>query len=687
MNHFASLAVRNVWARKTRTLITMLGILLGVAAMLAISVMSATTTQSLKDFFAQSSGSANLTIAESGTSGEGFPARMLYRVQNMPGVAGAIGVTRNRALLLTVDKSVSIVIMGVDPAAEPHVRSYTLSAGRFVSSTEHTHNIVLVARVAGEHGIALGDTVTFALPDGTQEKFHVVGLLADEGAGHLDGGNIGFVTLAVAQDVFARGSRLDSIDVIAAPEIAASAERLKALRDELQSMLGDKYLVTFPAATGESVSQALSSLNMGLGIFSVIALFVGMLLIYNTFAMTVAERTREIGMLRALGATRRQVLGLVLGEAAFLGAAGSALGVGGGLLLSIPLVQFMAATIGLALGGFTVPTDGVAQAVLVGLAATFVAAFVPAWQASRIAPTEAMRARAGGQEGPLLRHGWKVGLALLGIAVLDVLRVVSLGEGSLFLIFTFLGSILLMPGIVVVVERVARAGIAALYGPMGQLGSRNLVRARTRTSLTVGVLMVGVVLSVDIGTMGASFKASIDDWINAALGGDFIVSGSEPMREELMHELAQVDGIAAVTPERWIYVTATGVSAAGQFAARDDAILRIGVDPETRAAVSTFQFTGGENAAAAMTEFARGDDVLVSSVLQERWQVRRGDSVRLRTTRGERDFRVAGIVASFMQGGQTVFLTRRDVAKYFGDSRITLFMLKLDPDADSAVVE
>jgi len=681
------LAFRNLWARKTRTLVTASGILLGVAATLAVNVMGASTTQSLKDFFAQSSGRANLTIADSGNSGEGYPQRTLRRVRSFAGVETAAGLTNNRAVLLAEDKEVAIVVVGIDPAVDRQVRTYKMASGQFLSPRERTHTILLVARFAADHGIASGDTITVALADGTAAEFVVKGLLADEGAARTNGGSVGFVTLDVAEAVFARGNRLDQIDLVAQPEIADSAPRLNELKDKLQSTLGSKYVVSFPAATGESISQALSGLNIGLGVFSVIALFVGMLLIYNTFAMTVAERTREIGMMRALGATRRQVLLLTLGEAGFLGVIGTALGLGGGLLLSIPLIRLMGNMMGLPMESFAIPPGGLIQSVAVGLITTLVAAFIPAWHASRISPIEAMRARAGGRERFLMRHGWKFGLALLALAALDGAGLLPLGEGASFFVLTFLGAILLMPNIILLLERAGRRAIAVLYGPMGPLGSRNLARAKGRTSLTVGVMMIGVVMNVAIGAMSVSFKVSMNNWINAAIGGDFIVSSAEPMRADVGRELLAVDGVAAMTPQRLLQQTVVGVTNESGYTKQNLSVGLLGIDPATYYDVSSFQFGGGEDAAAAMAELARGNAVLISTALRDRWQARPGDSVRLRTSRGEHDFRIAGTVVSFWQGGQAILTTRRDLEKYFGDTRVTFFLLKMKSGQSSAAVE
>src|SRR5512135_3420417 len=134
MTRLWMLAFRNLGVRKTRTLITASGIALGIAAMLAVSVMGATTAQSLKDFFAQSSGRANLTVTESGNSGEGYSSLTLARVRAVDGVANATGTTVNRVALVEKDKLVSIAIAGIDPQVDPRIRTYKLISGRFLES-------------------------------------------------------------------------------------------------------------------------------------------------------------------------------------------------------------------------------------------------------------------------------------------------------------------------------------------------------------------------------------------------------------------------------------------------------------------------------------------------------------------------------------------------------------------------
>ncbi len=659
----------------------MSGIMLGVATMLAVSVMGASATQSLRDFFAQSSGRATLTISDAGKSGQGFEARALNRVRTFEGVADAAGLTFNRAFIPYNKKTFAITIVGIDPDVDRRMRTFTLTSGRFLARGERAHNILLVEKFAQDRQIALGDTITAILPNNREAKLKVIGLMASEGAGQLGTGSVGFVTLEVAQNIFERGERLDQIDLIAKDEIANSSTAINQLKTRLQKTLGDHYVVALPAAAGESVSQALGGLNLGLGIFSAISLFVGILLIYNTFAMTVAERTREIGMLRALGATQRQVMILILIEATILGALGIALGVAGGLFLSIPLIKFMGDTLRIPLNTFTIPATGLAQAVGVGLFATFFAASIPAWQASRVSPTEAMRARAGGREGFLLQHAWKIGILLLGIAVIDGTGVVRLFKGAEFFMVTFLGAILIMPNLILLLEPYGRRVINAIYGPMGTLGSRNLSRAKGRTSLTVGVLMIGVVMNVAIGAMSVSFKASMDDWITAAVGGDFFISSQRPLYAETARDLLAVEGIAAVTPQRNSQIKIAGMQNGAGFKPLDDAITMVAIDVPTYRQVTSFQFAGGETEEIALGDLTRGDALFISTTLAERWNLKRGDTLRLRTGRGERDFKVAAVMMTFYQGGNSIYISRNDLLKYFGDTRVSVFIVKKKTDA------
>ncbi len=679
MKRLSTLAFRNLWARKARTVLTALGIILGVGTVFALSISNASTAKSLEDFFAQSSGRASLTISSASDSTVGFRQRTLREVQNFPGVQTAVANTEDQSLLLGRDGQVSLKVVGIDPEADRLLRSYEIEQGRFLSSDDRRYTAVLVSSLAEKYDVQVGDDVELVVAEGT-EMFEVVGLISDEGAGRTNLGRVAFVPLDVAQRVFDRGRRVDRIDLVAEPAVANDAEALARLKDDLQAQLGAAFVVDYPGAVGQSVAGALESFNAAMGVFGFVALLVGALLIYNTFAMTVIERTREIGLLRALGVRKRQLLGLVLNEALFLGVGGSMLGLAAGPLLGIALIKMMAPGMGgLPLDSFVVPVSGAVRGMAVGLVVTLIAALLPALRASRISPIEALRAEVVRRESWLTRRGWMIGLPLLGTIVADQFLHFITG-GELFFVILFLGATLLVPTTVGLLERVIRRGMEAVYGLPGRLGSMNLQRAKGRVSLTAGVLMIGVVMLIAIGSINTSFRAEMHDWVEAALAGDLYISSFRPLRRQVMRNLRQVEGMGAMTPIRYLYVRTVGGVRGGELEEKREILLFEFIDPKTYGDVAVLRFARDEQDAEAMwARFAQGDAVLIGGVVSTLLNVERGDFVRLRTSRGEHDFEVAGIVQEFLQGGRVLYGTWDDMRRYFDEDKATFVLAKVEP--------
>jgi ABC-type antimicrobial peptide transport system permease subunit len=777
MRRLNALALRNLWSRKLRTLVTGFGIVLGVATVLAFGITNATVANSLNDFFSQTAGDADLTVASS-DRGQTFRERTLRQAADFPGVTLVVGSLWKGGTARLPDKDKDITLVGIDPEADPRVRSYRLAEGRMIDNADRTYTMVMVTTFAEDNGIRLGDDVEIDLGKGRVERFEVVGLLKNEGTARLNNGSIGFVRLDVAQDLFDEQGRLSQVDLVVSPEIAADGAALDRFKEALATALGDNYTVSYPAAVGQAITDSMAGLQTGLGIFSTVALFVGAMLIYNTFTMTIAERTAEIGMLRAIGATRRQILRLVLAEAVLMGLLGSIVGLGLGIFLAIPLVQMFAQGFGgIPLDRFSVPPSSVIQAVLVGMVVTLLAALIPAWQAGRISPVEAMRIRAGGRRGFFARNGWKIGLALLAFSLRGVivnalsapilwllpslrngdlaafraalsaillivglftmaprfwstvLRLVGrrmglverftrwtrnryfdfLAEGgwviglvlvmqglayltpvwdylpeASFFVVMFTGGTLVVPVTIQLLERMARNVLSLLYGPPGGLGSRNLNRARGRTGLTVGVLMVGVTMIIAIGSLQAAFDGALKDWVNSTIGGDLTVTAERGQRLEFANQLMTVPGVEVATPLSTDGVQMTGVTNSDGFVSKEDSIAFEAVDLPGYRQVAGFQFVqDAEQEDEILARLAQGDAVLVSSVLGDQYHLRRGDTIRLRTRRGERDFEVVGIISNFMWGGKSIVGIWSDWERYLGGNQAWLFLVKLSPGADA----
>jgi putative ABC transport system permease protein len=687
MRRLSTLAFRNLWTRKARTLLTVIGIVLGVATIFAISITNASTAKSLEDFFAQSSGQADLSITSAAESSTGFRQRLLRQVQGFPGVEAVVANTWDQSLLLGRNGDVGLQVMGIDPETDRWVRSYEVEQGRFLSAEDRRYTVMLVSPLAEKYDIEVGDEVEMVVADGT-EMFQVVGLLKDKGAGRLNLGRVAFMPLDVAQKVFDRGRKVDQMDLIAQAAVDGGEAALEQLKEGLQAELGAGYVVDYPGAIGQSVADAMSGFNAAISMFSVIALLVGAMLIYNTFAMTVVERTREIGLLRALGTSKGQLLRLVLSEALFLGLGGTALGLASGPALAFVLMKIMFQMLGgvLPMEGFVIPPEGGVQGLVVGLMITLIAALLPAWRGSRISPIEALLEARTHKEGFLLRRGWIIGLVLLAVVVVD--NFMSFLSGELFFVTLFLGATLLVPQTIMLLERAIRLGVTAVYGQAGRLGSMNLQRSKGRVSLTVGVLMVGVTMLIAIGGMNASFTAEVHEWTEAALAGDLYISSFRPLRLQLMRNLREVEGMGPMTPMRYMYVrTVGGISAGGFHGTREIMLIKF-IDPQTYGDVASLRFTQDEGDAQAMLErFVLGDAVLISGTVGELLKVRRGDTVRLRTSRGERDFEVAGVIQDFFQGGRAMYGSWTDMERYFGEDKATLFMARVEPGAEVSQVK
>jgi putative ABC transport system permease protein len=478
---------------------------------------------------------------------------------------------------------------------------------------------------------------------------------------------------------------LDQIDVVADPGQQSTAA-LEALMSALQDRLGDSVSVTYPATQGKRVSQMLNTYQTGLSFFSAIALFVGIFLIYNTFSMTVVERTRELGMLRTLGMTRSQVIRQILTEALVLGVAGVVIGVIVGFVLSQGLVLAMEVTLAQDLSNPQVTVPALLLSVGVGLVATVLAALIPAWRAGRVSPLEALRVRATSRDGWLVRAGWPVGSACIAFAYImnyqplfPGLRI-QISQIAVFVMFV--GATLLIPPTVSLWERVTRPIMVHLYGSEGRLGSSNVQRSKMRTALTVAALMVGVAMVIGIQAMTTAFEVDIEEWMDTYIGGDLFIYSTTPLRSHLARRLESVKGVEAVTPKR--YFEAKWVTSDGD----EEDISITGVDTQSFLRVTSFVLASSQDdQISLMTALAEGDSILITTVLAEKHDLAKGDLVRIRTRRGLRDFRVAGVVVDFYDHGHVLQMSWKDLRRYFGINDVSAFMIKVAPGHAPADVQ
>ena len=449
----------------------------------------------------------------------------------VPGVAAAAGNVEGYAQFIAHDGkpiTSTIGMLGIGWDTNPQISNLHLIAGNPPTSGD---DVVMDAATAKSYDFSVGQRVGI-LGSGLKsaQTFTITGIAQFGTADNLAGQTLAAFTLPTAQRVVGETGLFDFISVIAKP----GADKAAVQRSIARALPSDAEVVTGQTIIDEdqsTVSQALSFFNTALLVFALISLFVGAFTIYNTFSIIVGQRTRELALLRVVGASRGQVLRSVLTEAAIVGFVSSAIGVGLGVAAAIGLEAL--------LNGFgtslpTGPLTFAPRTAIVGLAVgtlvTMVSAIGPARNAVRIPPVAALTDRPADGAGahPTRRRlvsGSVVtvlGVALLGIGLSKPV-VALVGVGALCV---FVGVAMLAPAIARPLSSVLGRPLAALLGTPGELGRENSMRSPRRTAQTASALMVGLALVSAMAVFGASLSESATSSIDQAISADLLVSAN-----------------------------------------------------------------------------------------------------------------------------------------------------------------
>jgi hypothetical protein len=278
-----------------------------------------------------------------------------------------------------------------------------------------------------------------------------------------------------------------------------------------------------------------------------------------------------------------------------------------------------------------------------------------------------------------------------------LLRSLAIRPVEAFLAVAFLGVTLLVPTAVGLIERLVRRTMLAVYGMPGRLGSLNIQRNRGRAALTASVMTIGAAMTIAMGGAEISFKGELARWMRETLTSDFVIGSSfswlstsyGTLPADTGALIAGTPGVGGVTGERWMYVVATGATTRTGFAPRRVGLLFRAIDHTTYRSVAPLRFVqDADRAEELWNDFAQGNAVFVSGLVQQTFHVERGDTLRMRTPAGERDVRVAGIVMDIGQGGLTM-IGAWDILNYFGKSArgVSVYYARLTPGAARAAVE
>jgi putative ABC transport system permease protein len=688
------LALRGMAERKLRSALTALAVLLGVAMISGTYVL----TDQIRNAFGEITETANegrdaIVSAKSGfESGfaipEEIPGSLVERVEKVPGVESAAGQAQGNGALIVDGEPVRTQGGAPNPVfatiPEPFDPTDTVEGRDPGSSGE----ITVSRDQAEDNGIEVGDELELETAIGAQ-PVTVVGLVDFGGSGSAAG--YGFVG-ATPDDVdrwYEKRGKVVTI-AVAAQNGVSDAQLVKGLQ---AAVPGDVEVETGEQNAQEEADEISNSINSFLGpallAFAGAALLVGAFIIFNTFSISVAERTHEFATLRTLGATRLQVLGSIAVEALMIGVLASVIGLFAGLGFAKLLGSLFGAS------GFPVPTGGLvlkARTVLlalgIGIVVTLVACVGPAARATRVPPAIAV------QEGARLPPGrlaplapYAAALVSIGGIALLVAGLFGAGPAAGRLLSMAIGAVLIFVGLALIAKYVVRPVARVLGLPLerlsiviGRLARENAQRNPGRTAITAAALMVGLGLVVFVAVFTNSLKASIGDQINRLIAADLVISGDgfQPIPRRAAELTAKVRGVEKTSAAIYDQVEVNGRPSNVIY----DALL--GVEPATLADVYRFDWLDGDD---ELLGRLRGGNALVEEQFAKAREIEVGDSYEVVTPSGGR----ARLKAIGMYKDPTILqgmLVDRPEVEAISPARDPYFVfVKTAPDVDAAVVE
>ncbi|MGH7798613.1 MAG: FtsX-like permease family protein [Candidatus Binatia bacterium] len=684
---------RHATRHRLRTALTFFGIALGVAVVVAIAVVNRSLTTSFRSTIDQIAGKAVLQVA----NGESGIAESLY-----PIIRDTSGVRESAA---TVEGFLPVVgapgerlyVYGVDLLTDFVIREHQFADNQFgfdqaLDFIASPDSIALTESFSRRLKLPLGAKIILLTSQGKRE-FTVRALLKEQGTATVFGGSFALMDLPVAQRTFGKEGKLDVVDLT-----VEEGESIEAVQQRLRKRLQGAAAVERPRERGEQIELLLTSFRVGLFFVSLIALFVGFFLIYNTVSVSVIQRKKEIGTLRCLGMKRSELLRLIIAEALLLALAGSMLGALLGWFLARAALVAVGETVGnlfslmdLADGDFTLRESVIALGS--GVAVAVLAALHPAVEAVRVSPLENVR-QAAWQPAGRGKKSWPNRLGILSFIVSPALLLIApavngsvekFSVGVAGMLIFLLGLAAFCPALIGFAVRRFRQlkwGLPGLSWVELRLASDSLYRNPIRSGITVATMVISLAAIFTIASFVSSVRGSLLAWVDQMVTADLIVSSGArtagprnvPLREDLLPELRKISGIQIIDLYRLIRSTYQGKPILIEsFSARDSAPVR------------TLPMAEGDGDR-ALRDMAEGKGVIVSESFQSKFGIGRGDRVELLTPSGKISFAVLGVYIDYSSDSGSVLLDRALYQKYWQDELLDAFDLWLEPGADERAI-
>jgi putative ABC transport system permease protein len=699
----APLVLRPLGKDRLRFALTVSGIAVGVATMAAIRLANASVLSSFSDTVDFVAGKASITIL---ADGAGIPEETLERLAWLRGIGATFAPAITETAATGARDGEVVEVLGIDPLADARAREYSFAPSQDASTKQTTtflegeegkpragseanlfsvfspHTILITEAFASRNGLRVGSPFTL-VTNSVERTFRVAAVLRLAGAARAASGSIVFMDLAAAQEAFGRVGRLDRIDVVL-PASLSEGDRARVL-EEVSGSLPPGATAGRPERRTETVDRLVRAFRVNLSALGAIALLVGMYFVYNTLSISVLRRRVDIGVVRALGASRRAVFAAFLVEGLALGAVGSALGLLLGAALAAGALKLVGGTATELYVPSAHPTLRFDPLVLgfafaLGVATSALSALAPAFEAAAVEPAATMRH--GSVEAARRRRTRP--LAVTGVVLL-VLAWLSTRPGpvrglplfgflSIFLVVA--GTSLLAPAVVTFAAGRVDGLALRIFGVEARVARANLTGSLSRTSVAVAALTMGLSMMVAVAVMVGSFRTTVATWVGQTLSSDVFIgpasgrSGPSLGRipEEAIAAVRAVPGVDEVDPFLAFSATRDGAPytiGSGLF----DFIARHGNLPLVDGRDPRAVFTGA---------LAKGE-AMVSEPFSEKFHVRAGETVELPGPQGMVPVRIAAVYTDYSNDRGTVLLDRAHFRQIWGLSGASTLAVTLKP--------
>ena len=672
----ATLAWRYLIGRPSRAVLTTLAITLGVALIFGLNgIMPGLIDVFNKTLFA-AAGQVDLTVTSA--SGGYFDRGVTDEVAGVPGVAVATPSVR-RSIAMPTDSPVDVVtLVGIDPRSAAMVHTFNVSSGRLLNEGD-SGQVVIGADTAQKLNIRVGSAITIPTVAGTR-SYTVAGLLAN---GSNPSAPEVYMILSDAQLATGAGSTISTVEA----RFDTGVDRT-LVEAAVRRKLGSDYVVG-GVSNQSTLIGTVQTANYMFTFFGVFALIMGGFIILNTFGTLVAERRHDIGMLRAIGTDRRTILNIFLFQSLIQGALGTGVGIVAGYLLTLLALQFYnpmlhdVLHIDVTISPSYTPGTWVA-AITLGIGITVLSAVIPARQAARITPLEALRPQVA-EVAERQRSRWViVGWIMLALCV-PMLFSRQVGLVGLGAVAAMAGLVLVAP---VLIHPLA-AGLSYLIRPIApataDLSASNVTRQPGRAAATAAAILVSLALVVAILGVVTSLYAGFFDYIDKSLGSDFVLIPSGLILGG-SHVGADQTFVQRIKDTQGVGQVATMRLGQAQLPNGND-VQVVGIDPAVYPKVASFTFSGGTG----VEDIAKlGDDrsMLVNSITAGQQGLSVGQRVQLQTPDGLQTYTVVGVATDYLNAKlSTIYISQKNLEKDFNVTSNVLVLANAKPGAPKSAVK